>query len=556
MKPVIYQIFTRLFGNPKQSQIVNGTIEQNGCAKMNDIDDAVLAKIKMMGVTHVWYTGIIRHATTTDYSAFGIPRQTSMVVKGKAGSPYAITDYYDVDPDLAVDVERRMEEFEALVERTHKAGLKVVIDFVPNHVAREYHSICKPDDVHDLGEDDNTDMHFSHTNNFYYCWGRPFDSSLLPVTGERYEEVPAKATGNDMFDNRPGPNDWYETVKLNYGIDYCDAGGRSEHFNPIPDTWSKMTHILLFWAAKKVDAFRCDMAEMVPAAFWRWTTDIVKYSRKEKVEFIGEVYNPGQYRNYIAAGFDYLYDKVGMYDCVRDVICHRRPAADITRQWQATDDILNHMLYFLENHDEQRIASDFFAGDAKKGIPGMVVSAWLNTSPVMVYAGQEMGERGMDAEGFSGCDGRTTIFDYWAPETLSRWSDKRKLKKRERELLDTYTTILTLANKEDAFREGACYDLMYVNPQLAERQFAFMRKCGKQMILVIANFDEQPAECLVKIPQHAIEYWQLPEGAFKATDLLTGEKDVITLSQESPVCTTVPALGARAWKIVLSPNKH
>ena len=308
-RPVIYQIFTRLFGNTNSTRKVNGTLQENGCGKMRDIDTDTLKRIREMGITHIWYTGVIRHATATDYSAYGIPCQTPMVVKGKAGSPYAITDYYDIDPDLAVEVDQRMEEFLSLVKRTHEAGMKVIIDFVPNHVAREYHSIRKPETTKDLGETDDTFFHFSTKNNFYYCWGQPLDVSQLPQPeegGAVYEENPAKATGNDHFDNHPGRNDWYETVKLNYGIDYCDAGGKSEHFDPIPDTWSKMTDILLFWASKGVDAFRCDMAEMVPAAFWTWATDKVKFAYPH-IQFIGEVYDPAQYRAYIAAGFDLLY---------------------------------------------------------------------------------------------------------------------------------------------------------------------------------------------------------------------------------------------------------
>ena len=543
-KPVIYQIFTRLFGNRQDHPVVNGNIRENGCGKMDDIDEGTIARIRQMGVTHIWLTGIIRHATTTDYTSAGIPSQTPMVVKGKAGSPYAITDYYDVDPDLAVDVERRMEEFVALVGRIHQAGMKVVIDFVPNHVAREYRSVCKPETVRDLGQDDDTFLHFSTRNNFYYCWGHDLDVSQLPAAeGPVYHEQPARATGNDQFGWCPQANDWYETVKINYGIDYCDAGGRSEHFSPIPDTWGKMTDILLFWAAKGVDAFRCDMAEMVPAAFWHWATDKVKFAY-QNVRFIGEVYDPRQYRNYIAAGFDYLYDKVGMYDCLREVICGRRRAADITQQWQVNDDILSHMLYFLENHDEQRVASDFFAADARKGIPGMMVCAWLNSSPVMVYAGQEFGERGMDAEGFSGLDGRTTIFDYWTVDTLRRgFFDRRRLKKTEKSLLDSYSTILSLANQEEALREGAFYDLMYVNPQMAERQFAFMRKKDNQLMLIVVNFDEKAADCQVNIPEHVFEWWQLSEGHFPATDLLTGEKSIVALSPNHPVGLTVPALG-------------
>lgn len=549
-KPVIYQIFTRLFGNRQDHPVVNGNIRENGCGKMDDIDEGTIARIRQMGVTHIWLTGIIRHATTTDYTSAGIPSQTPMVVKGKAGSPYAITDYYDVDPDLAVDVERRMEEFVALVGRIHQAGMKVIIDFVPNHVAREYRSVCKPETVRDLGQDDDTFLHFSTRNNFYYCWGHALDVSQLPAAeGPVYHEQPARATGNDQFGWCPQANDWYETVKLNYGIDYCDAGGRSEHFSPIPDTWGKMTDILLFWAAKGVDAFRCDMAEMVPAAFWHWATDKVKFAY-QNVRFIGEVYDPRQYRNYIAAGFDYLYDKVGMYDCLREVICGRRRAADITQQWQVNDDILTHMLYFLENHDEQRVASDFFAADALKGIPGMMVCAWLNSSPVMVYAGQEFGERGMDAEGFSGLDGRTTIFDYWTVDTLRRgFFDRRRLKKTEKSLLDSYSTILSLANQEEALREGAFYDLMYVNPQMAERQFAFMRKKDNQLMLIVVNFDEKAADCQVNIPEHVFEWWQLSEGHFPATDLLTGEKSIVALSPNHPVGVTVPALGGCVIRI-------
>ncbi len=549
-KPVIYQIFTRLFGNRQDHPVVNGNIRENGCGKMDDIDEATITRIRQMGVTHIWLTGIIRHATTTDYTSAGIPRQTPMVVKGKAGSPYAITDYYDVDPDLAVDVERRMEEFVALVGRIHQAGMKVIIDFVPNHVAREYRSVCKPETVRDLGQDDDTFLHFSTRNNFYYCWGHDLDVSQLPAAeGPVYHEQPARATGNDQFGWCPQANDWYETVKLNYGIDYCDAGGRSEHFSPIPDTWGKMTDILLFWAAKGVDAFRCDMAEMVPAAFWHWATDKVKFAY-QNVKFIGEVYDPRQYRNYIAAGFDYLYDKVGMYDCLREVICGRRRAADITQQWQVNDDILSHMLYFLENHDEQRVASDFFAADARKGIPGMMVCAWLNSSPVMVYAGQEFGERGMDAEGFSGLDGRTTIFDYWTVDAIRRgFFDRRRLKKTEKELFETYSTILSLANQEEALREGAFYDLMYVNPQMAERQFAFMRKKDNQLMLIVVNFDEKAADCQVNIPEHVFGWWQLSEGHFPATDLLTREKSIVALSPNHPVGVTVPALGGCLIKI-------
>lgn len=552
-KIIIYQILPRLFGNRNLTCRNNGTLAENGCGKMKDLDITTLKRIKALGVTHVWFTGAIRHAMETDYSEYGIPRQHPAVVKGRAGSPYAIADYYDIDPDLADNVDDRMGEFEALLERTHKVGMKVIIDFVPNHVARQYRSVCKPEGVVDLGENDDTDMHFSATNNFYYCWGQPFEPSVdLRRSEEKpYVESPAKATGNDCFCNHPGMNDWYETVKLNYGIDYCDAGGRSEHFSPIPDTWNKMTDILLFWAAKGVDGFRCDMAEMVPAAFWYWATDKVKYRYPDKI-FIGEVYNPLQYRNYIGAGFDFLYDKVGMYDCVRDVICGRRPAAAITRQWQATDDICGHMLYFLENHDEQRIASDFFAGDACKGIPGLIVSALMRQCPFMLYAGQEFGERGMDEEGFSGRDGRTTIFDYWTVGSIYRgYYDRRKLSKSERDTEKAYSKVLNIAVSEKAVSDGDFYDLMYVNGHLSDRIYTFLRKKDNELLVVAVNFAGESADCGVCIPRHAFDFMRIGEGIYEARDLLSGDKQMLTLKAGAPADMTVPAYGGRVWKVVL-----
>ena len=545
-KIIIYQIFTRLYGNRNSTRKENGTIAENGCGKMNDFTPTTLKKIREMGVSHIWYTGVIRHATQTDYSAYGIPKNHPAVVKGKAGSPYAIADYYDIDPDIAVDVNKRMKEFEALVERTHKAGMKVIIDFVPNHVARQYHSICKPEGIKDLGECDDPLQGFSPQNNFYYCPGQRFSPYLDLYHGEvePYHEEPAKATGNDCFHNAPSMNDWYETVKLNYGLDYYV--GRVGHFKPIPDTWGKMTDILLFWAKKGVDGFRCDMAEMVPAEFWQWATDKVKFAYPDIV-FIGEVYNPMEYRHYLSAGFDYLYDKVGMYDTIREVICGQQSTCAITSAWQQTDDIRDHMLYFLENHDEQRIASSFFASDARKGVPGLVVSALLQQNPLMIYAGQEYGERGMDKEGFSGIDGRTTIFDYWSVDTLVRAAN-RKLTKDETALKDIYNKVINIARSEKAVCEGTCFDLMYVNGQY-QRQYAFLRKAGSEVLLVVVNFDDLPTTMDVTIPAHAFDYLKLKERKnITAVDLLSGKEIKRQLYRDCYVSVDLEPLGSVVLK--------
>lgn len=558
-KIIIYQVFTRLFGSNAVKPVKNGDKKQNGCGRMADFTAKALKEIKQLGATHIWYTGIIEHATQTDYTEFGIAADHPQVVKGKAGSPYAIKDYYDIDPDLATKVDQRMKEFENLVVRTHKAGLKMIIDFVPNHVARQYHSDCKPEGIKDLGENDNKDHAFNPQNNFYYIPNEELHLNFnAPEEGQSaYREYPAKATGNDNFSAWPGINDWYETVKLNYGIDYC--GGHQCHFDPIPDTWFKMRDILLFWAGKGVDGFRCDMAEMVPAAFWGWVIPQVKEAHPDII-FIAEVYNPAEYRNYIHQGqFDFLYDKVGLYDNLRAIVCGCIPASSITGCWQSVDDIKIHMLNFLENHDEQRLASDFFAGDARKGRAPLLVSACMGCNPMMIYFGQELGERGMNEEGFSGLDGRTTIFDYWTIDSIKRWRasgrfDGKQLSENEKELQKYYARILQLCNSEKALREGAFYDLMYVNPQSEDfdqtHEYVFLRRSGKELLLLVANFSDQEQTNKIHIPQHAFDFLNIPQKEqVTATELITGKKTHLDISPELPVCLTVPALSGCIWKI-------
>ena len=556
MRPVIYQIFTRLYGNKTKNNKPNGTLQENGSAKMNDITATKLQRISRMGFTHVWFTGLIEHATQTDHTAFGISKDHPAVVKGKAGSPYAIKDYYDIDPDLAVSVPDRMKEFKALLNRTHKAGLKMVIDFVPNHVARHYHSDAAPKGVEDLGEKDDTTKGFDPQNNFYYLPGQQLrtDFARSAAQTEPYVELPAKATGNDCFNASPSRNDWYETVKLNYGIDY--QGGRATHFSPTPSTWKKMTDILLFWAEKGVDAFRCDMAEMVPTAFWSHAVAAVKKEHPD-VLFIGEVYNPAQYRDYLAAGFDYLYDKVGLYDTLRAIVCGNASASCITSCWQATDDIKEHMLHFLENHDEQRIASAYFAGNAEKAKPALAAGALMSPGAYMVYAGQEIGEAGMDAEGFSGNDGRTTIFDYWNPASLQKLTApafEKKLTPEEAVLYDYYQKILSLCNSRKAFAQGGFFDLQYANygrdyGYNCDRQYSFLRHFGREVYLVAVNFAPASVQVGIKIPSHAFDVLKLREGTKSAVSVMTEETVTVELRPDAPLYVQLPAYGVTVLRL-------
>jgi glycosidase len=504
-KLIIYQMLPRLFGNKVALNKTYGTIQENGCGKFNDINDLALSKLKDLGISHVWYTGVLEHATMTPYP--GLPADDADVVKGRAGSPYAIRDYYNVDPDLATTPQTRLAEFEALVKRTHAHGLKVLIDFIPNHVARSYKSTSKPAGVVDLGAKDDQTQAFAPHNNYYYVPGKHFVvpagyTPLGPLKGPRedgkYQEFPAKATGNDVFTEAPSVDDWFETIKLNYGVDY--QHGRKTYFEPTPDTWLKMRDILVFWAKKDVDGFRCDMAEMVPVEFWAWVIPQIK-KVKPGIVFIGEAYNPKEYGTYFTKGqFDFLYDKVGLYDGLRRLMRQEGTTDDITHVWKTESrGYGSNMLRFLENHDEQRIASKEFATDPRRAIPAMTVSATLGSGPVMLYMGQDVAEPAHGVAGFNTGDGRTTLFDYWSMPEHQKWMnqgkfDGAKLSPAQKQLHDFYKRLLTLAGSSESIRKGQFYELQDANNLSKEydqhKLYAFVRYTAGQKVLVVVNFSD------------------------------------------------------------------
>jgi glycosidase len=534
-KMVVYQMMTRVFGNKTTLNKPYGTLAENGVGKFNDINGAALRSLKEMGITHVWYTGVIEHAVLTDYSKYGIALDDADVVKGRAGSPYAIKDYYDVNPDLAVNVPERMKEFEQLVERTHINGLKVLVDFVPNHVARTYRSDAKPAGVKDLGESDDKTVKFSPNNNFYYLPGESFvvpkdfkpvpADTLYPPADGKFAETPAKVTGNNQFTSSPGGNEWFETVKLNYGVDI--QNNNKTYFDPVPDTWIKMKDILVFWANKNVDGFRCDMAEMVPVEFWNWAIPQVKAVNPEII-FVAEIYNPSQYNNYLQTGkFDYLYDKVQLYDTLRGLINNQRSANDIDVIQKSLEGINANMLHFLENHDEQRIASPDFAGDAWKIVPAMVVSATIDQGPVMIYFGQEVGEPGAGAEGFAGKDGRTTIFDYWGVPEHQKWMnggafDGGLLSEGQKKLRQFYASLLNIAQKNPAVVNGS-----YKSISKSDDIHAFVRISGDERLLIVSNFDKKPTQLKLVLSADDAASLKLQTGSsYMAKDILWNEKEI------------------------------
>ncbi|MDB5029890.1 alpha-amylase family protein [Mucilaginibacter sp.] len=539
-KLVIYQLLPRLFGNINSTNKYYGTIEENSTGKFNDITDRALQELAKLGITHIWFTGVIEHATMTDYSAYGIIPDDPDVVKGIAGSPYAIKDYYDVDPDLAVDVKNRMGEYEALIKRTHLNGLKVMMDFVPNHVARTYASDTKPAGVKDIGQDDDKTKAFDVKNDFYYLPGQSFvvpagynaggDNFKSKLKDGRFDEYPAKVTGNNFYSPTPGLADWFETVKLNYGIDVLD--NNSTHYDPPPPLWYKLYDILNYWSAKGVDGFRCDMVENVPFEFWGWVIGKLKANYPNLI-FIGEAYNIRDYRNYIFDGkFDYLYDKTGMFDAVRKLSTNQYGATvwDINNVWNnETSGIDQHMLRFMENHDEQRVASNSYVGNARYAVPGMIVCTTLSNGPVMIYFGQEVGEPGDGIEGFGDNDGRTSIFDYWGVPEHQKWVnnglyDGGQLSADQKYLRAFYSKLFNAARSNEALYAGKFYELLLANQyqnNFNERIYLYMRYTDKQRILVIASFDRNDQNIHVNFPPELLT-WLDVSGAVTFTDLLTG----------------------------------
>lgn len=515
-KIIIYQMLPRLWGNIGGKNIKNGTLKDNGCGKFSSIDTISLEYLRSLGVSHVWYTGIIRHATAEDSD--GCTPSSADWVKGRAGSPYSITDYYDVNPYLADEPENRMEEFHKLVERTHAAGLKVIIDFVPNHVARDYGRFAAahpaPTGMAAFGESDDKSVHWKNSNDFFYYPGIPL---ALPIQNQTYMEMPAMASGNS-YTSSPGVNDWYDTIKLNY----CDTH---------TETWEKMYDIVNFWAGQGVDGFRCDMVELVPPAFFKWLISRIKKDRPDLL-FVAEVYQKTLYSKYIREiGFDLLYDKSGIYDTLRAIVEKNakdsgvpvedwQSAKRITWNWQSLGDLQPYMLNFLENHDEQRFASDFFGCDARNSYAALYTALYLNNAPFMLYAGEEVGERGMDNEGFSGRDGRTSIFDWWAPSSLTRLykyihGEKEALAPEEETMLDTYRKALKFAAEDNAVSKGTFYDLCYCNYASdgfnPDRHFAFLRDFEDETLLIVCNFSKNDADMKISIPEHAFNWMKMPE---------------------------------------------
>ncbi len=565
-RPVVYQLVVRLFGNVKNTNEWNGDLVTNGVGKFAHIDQTAIGELKDLGATHIWLTGVLQQATNTDYSHIGQPADDPDILKGKAGSFYAIKDYFDVSPDYALDPEKRLDEFEALVERIHAADMKVIIDFVPNHVARTYESDIRPD--LSFGKDDDTSVFFAPDNNFFYLndppgqklnipapehWPRPDGPDGASADGTIEQEdndgtpegdVP-KVTGNDVTTAEVSVTDWYETIKLNYGYDFTTGESHfDEGAGEVPDTWQKMDAVLAYWQEMGVDGFRCDFAHLVPIEAWEYLIENAR-ERDPDVYFVAEAYEgaggpPGfSFPNFIQIGFDAVYDD-GSYDLIKGIFCCGNWANDLDERLPS-DFMYSKFLRYTENHDERRIASPLVEGqnpddsgfgsfEAGKPVSGLLYL--LGDGPILIYNGQEVGEEGADEEGFSGADGRTTIFDYWTMPRLAQWVNGHQydgggLDEDRKELRRWYKRLIGVA-QQPGFASGNIYSLQSVNKDDADYTsgqwiYSFLRYDSQRdaVWLVVANLSDQEHSFDLKIPDEAAQFAGFDEaGELRLTDVM------------------------------------
>ena len=596
----IYQLLVRLFGNVNETRKVNGSLDENGVGKFDDINDAAIGAIRELGCTHIWLTGVLRQATATDYSRLGLPADDPDLLKGLAGSPYAVRDCFDVCPDYARDPVKRLEEFKALVDRIHAHGLKVIIDLVPNHVARSYRSTVRPD--LSFGEKDDPEQFFDPKNNFFYL--RPTDPGggpplkLPTVRDGQYvsptskvlnagdglfepEKERGRVSGNNVVSWAPGINDWYETVKLNYGVDFTHPAPVLPD-SEIPDTWLKMDEINAYWQQMGVDGFRCDMAHMIPPEFWAWAIGRAR-ERQPDVWFMAEAYNDDPNKlptsdpvaaalnnvmySLLNAGFNAVYDDPS-YKALKAIYDRGKWGNDLEGA-RTGDFVYQNSLRYAENHDEVRLAGKNHWGNIgmEVGRPVAAILYGIGRGPLMLYKGQEVGEPADGEEGFGGDDARTTIFDYWSMPEMVKWCNHHEyngtlLSEGQRSLREYYGKLLRLSG-EPGFRFGGFWGLNSANqgsegfgkvtgdPVSGHWMVAFLRydPMSGQRWMVVANLhrSESFRRVHVRIPKEAVEWLGIKAGRVRFVDRIGGTElsaDAEELAEGGVVIPQVPALGA------------
>lgn len=574
-RPLIYQLMVRHFGNINETRKPHGTIEENGCGKFNDINDAALTSLKNLGITHIWLTGVLEQASGTDYP--DRPADAAALLKGIAGSPYAIRDYFDVSPDYAVVPAQRLEEFQSLLHRIKNLGLKTLIDFVPNHVARSYSSDVCPE--LSFGNHDDSSHFFDRDNNFYYL-GQLHPGGGPPVKlptaeGGKTDYPPeskfGRVTGNNAITWSPSIHDWYETIKLNYGHDFTVGPPRKDvsplptaesQLESTPDTWQKMDAILGYWQAMGVDGFRVDMAHMIPMEYWTWQLRRCR-QRKTETYFMAEAYDgdPAKMTEgnvldaLLNAGFNAVYDGPS-YETIMHMHDHGKWANDIDAAANPFSSHFHNVVRYAANHDEVRIASakTWGGADMNVGRPACAILFGLGRGPNMIYNGQMVGEMAEGASGFSGDDARTTIFDYWSMPSLVAWCNGHKynevqLSPEQRDLRAFYGRLLKLC-AEPAFEHGDFYGLNHanqLNPGFGRLEgehvsghwlYAFLRydfESRQAFLVVVNNHTAQTLENVsIQIPEHALKWLGIRSNQLRFIDRLGTDIEAVASTASLP----------------------
>ena len=275
------------------------------------------------------------------------------------------------------------------------------------------------------------------------------------------------------------------------------------------------------------------MIEYTPVEFWAWLIPKLKTAHPDLI-FIGEAYHFSLYNKYINDGhFDYLYDKTGLYDALKKLIRNQPDGTtwDINSVWNnETRGIDGHMLRFLENHDEQRIANEGFAGNPWLAVPAMIVTSTLNTGPIMLYSGQEVGEPANGSQGFS-VNGNTSIFDYCGIPEHQKWfnngqCDGGQLSEDQKNLRNFYSKLLNAVLNNEALNSGEFYELMLANeyqPGFDQRLYIYLRYTNNKRVLVIANFGRYERHFNIKLPDDLLQKLNI-SGSIEFTDLLSDTK--------------------------------
>jgi glycosidase len=256
---------------------------------------------------------------------------------------------------------------------------------------------------------------------------------------------------------------------------------------------------------------------------------------------------------------DYLYDKVELYDSIKHIMQGHGWTDHIPVVQEGLKDIEHHMLHFLENHDEQRIASPEFAGSALKGKPAMTVSATISSSPTLIYFGQEVGEPGAEDAGY-GKPSRTSIFDYVGVPYFQRWvNDKSydggQLSIEEKDLRDFYMRLLNFTINSDALL-GTYADIHTYNRQHTQnynhRVYSFVRWSDSEKLLVVSNFDaDESHQFELVIPKELIAKWALKDGSYDMMDMLyqTHIAPLVVLKGEGTIKIALAPLESFIFKL-------